>query len=396
MRIADRYLLRLMAPRMALALVVALAALMLERLLRLMDFAAANGLPLGQVLAMAANLIPHYLGLALPAAFCFAVIGALSRMASGNELDALEGAGWSLRRIAAPVIVCAAVMSLASVLLFGFAQPHGRYAYNETRERLLAAGWDGQVEQGVFIRVGDGLLLHAKDVTGGRLLRDVVVLRKEGVEGAEEKGDGGLSGWSGVRADSGAVVSDPKSRQLHLMLEDGQMLRPDGKRVDFESLVIGRDIGAAVDGARSRGESERELTFTELWEEMRTPGSEPRFATELHDRLVRVVSIFGVALLAAPLAVSRKGTPSWPRIAVAVAILAIYDNALKSASAMADLGRVDPAVALWGLALVFNGAGLWLYLTTPSQASDGPWLRLRRVVLSPRGPSVPAPAGPTP
>lgn len=390
LRIADRMLLRLMAPRMALALAVALAALLLERLLRLMDFAAAHGSPLGPILAMAVNLVPHYLGLALPVAFGFAVIAALSRMASGNELDALEGAGWSLRRIAVPVIACAAAMSVASLLLFGAAQPYGRYAYHVMRERVLTAVWDGRVERGVFIEAGDGLLLSADSVEGGRGLRRVVVLRKE-----EDDGPTGArgAGWTAVSAERGAVISDPDRRTLHLLLENGRVLPPGGTEVSFDRLVLGRELGPPGGPFRPRGENERELTFSELWTEMRAPGAEPRFATEFHDRLVRAASMLGVALFAAPLGVSRKRSPAWPRIALAAVILAVYDNLLKSVSAMADLGRVDPAAGLWGLALLFNGAALWLYLATPSQGSDGPLRRLLRALDRGRV-RHPTPAGP--
>lgn len=357
--IADRHTLRLMAPRMALALAVALVALLLERLLRLMDFAAAHGAPMGPVLAMAVNLIPHYLGLALPAAFCFAVIGAMARMSGDNEIDVLEAAGRSLRRIGAPVIACAAAMAAASLLLFGVAQPYGRYAYYEMRERVLTAVWDGRVERGVFIEADEGLLLSAGSVEDGRVLSRVVALREE------------ADGWTAISAERGAVVSDPGRRTLHLLLENGRMLLPGGATVDFESLALGRDLGGGGGLFRPRGESERELTFPELWAEMHVPDAPPRFAVEFHDRLVRAVSVIGVALLSVPLGVSRKRAPAWPRIALAAAVLAVFDNLVKSVSAMADLGRIDPALGLWGLALLFNGGALWLYLASPSQGTDG-------------------------
>ncbi len=63
----DRYLLRRMAPRMAVALLVTLLALMLDRVLRLIDLVATQGAPLELVVGMALNLVPHYLGLAVTA-----------------------------------------------------------------------------------------------------------------------------------------------------------------------------------------------------------------------------------------------------------------------------------------------------------------------------------------
>src|SRR5690606_23312485 len=68
MRLIDRYLLGTTLRPLAISLVVVLAALLLERILRLFSLLVDRRGPIGLVLEMAANLIPHYLGLALPAA----------------------------------------------------------------------------------------------------------------------------------------------------------------------------------------------------------------------------------------------------------------------------------------------------------------------------------------
>ncbi|MEM0944955.1 MAG: LptF/LptG family permease, partial [Pseudomonadota bacterium] len=63
-----------MLPKMAAALIVTLGVLLIERLLRLLDFITGNGADIGPVLTMMLNLLPHYMGLALPAAFCIGVL----------------------------------------------------------------------------------------------------------------------------------------------------------------------------------------------------------------------------------------------------------------------------------------------------------------------------------
>ena len=67
----DRYIaMRTLRP-FALSLGVVLAALLLERVLRLFDLLALKGGPYSVVIELAASLVPYYLGLALPAAFSF-------------------------------------------------------------------------------------------------------------------------------------------------------------------------------------------------------------------------------------------------------------------------------------------------------------------------------------
>ena len=56
----------------------------------------------------------------------------------------------------------------------------------------------------------------------------------------------------------------------------------------------------------------------------------------------------------------------------AVAILAAYDNLIKLIGGYAKLGHIDPVVFLWGACLLFNGLGLWLYLSSPGQGGMTP------------------------
>jgi lipopolysaccharide export system permease protein len=366
---ADRYLLGLMLPRMAAALAITLAALLLERLLRLFDFVTGAGVSPGPVLGMALNLLPHYLGLALPVAFCIGLLGALSRLSEDSEIDALEAAGWSLRRIGAPFLVCAAVLSAVSLLLFGYVQPYSRYAYYELRNDVLTAGWNGRLQGGVFLDLGGELVLSAATAdAGGRVLYRVFLQRE--VDGQPVA----------VTAERGLVLPDPESRMVRLVLENGRTLFPDGERLEFERLVVPREFDMDAGPFRPRGENARELTIPELWRAMGSAAGEParRFEVELHDRLIRAVSLLGIALMSVPLAVARKRSPGWPRLALAIGALAIYDNLIKFVSGLGALGELDPALGIWGLAFIFNGAALWLYLTHPGQGAQGPLRRFLR------------------
>ena len=59
---------------------VTLIALLLERILRLLDMLAASNDRFGFVAQLAVNLVPHYLGLTLPAAFFLALMVVVNRM----------------------------------------------------------------------------------------------------------------------------------------------------------------------------------------------------------------------------------------------------------------------------------------------------------------------------
>ena len=363
----DRYLLWRMAPRMGVALLVTLLALLLERILRLIDLVATQGAPLQLVVGMALNLVPHYLGLALPATFCIAVLTALAALSRENEIDALENSGWSLRRIGAPFIAAAVVLALISLPLFGVLQPYTRYGYRAIKHAAQNAGWTGRLEEGVFVDAGNGLIISAGEVDPtGRVLSRVFVIQRE--EGGE----------SVFTAERGLILPDQEARVIRLLLKNGRGLVADGW-LDFENLKLAREFAIDRNPFRPRGRSERELTFPELL--TRASGAdgfppEPRYLAEFHGRLVRTFALIGVALMSIPLGVTRKRAPVWPRMVLALAILVAFNQILQTVQSLAILGRIDPALGLWGVCAVFTLGSAWLYAVTPGQGAPSPlrWL----------------------
>ncbi|MFV0473309.1 MAG: LptF/LptG family permease [Pikeienuella sp.] len=367
LRTIDAYLLRLMATPMLAALAVTLGALLLERVLRLFELLTGKGAPIGLVLSMTLNLVPHYLGLALPAAFAVGIIVVMTSLSSENELDAMEGAGWSVRRIGAGFVLCGAALGIFSLVLFGYLQPYSRYAFQAVKHELVNAAWDARVEAGTFIDAGEGMTISAEEVDPtGRVLDRVFVLQEEG-EGAERI----------LTAERGLLIPNPETRTLRLRLINGVAVsigRAEGElSVSFDSLVLEREFDLDGELFRPRGGCERELTQQELLARIRGEDGappDPRYAAEFHGRLVRAFALIGVPLIAVPLAVAGKRSPVWRRVALALAVLIIFQNVTKTVESLAASGAVDPVIGLWGLCAAFFALGLWLFLTTASQGTD--------------------------
>jgi lipopolysaccharide export system permease protein len=367
----DRYLLWRMLPRMAVALLLTLLALLMERILRLIELVTTQGGSLDLVVRMAINLVPHYLGLALPATFSIAVLTSLATLSRENEIDALENSGWSLRRIGAPFIAAAVVLAMISLPLFGLLQPYSRYAYREIKHAAQNAGWTGRLEEGIFVHAGNGLVISAGEVdpTGRILSRVFVVQREDDIE-------------SIFTAETGLILPDPQARVIRLLLKNGRGLVAGGW-LDFENLKLSREFEIDRNPFRPRGRTPYELTFGELL--TRASGAdglppEPLYMAEFHGRLVRTFALIAVALLSIPLGVTRKRAPVWPRIVLALAVIVGFDQLLQTVYSLATLGRIDPAIGLWGVGAVFTLGSAWLYVMTPGQGAPSP-LRgpLRRI-----------------
>ena len=106
----DRYILRQVIVTSAAMIGIALAVLLLERLLRVLERAVNADEVVGYVSRMLIALVPHYLGIALPLAFFLAVMLTFNRLSRDNEFAVMTAAGVGLRRLMAPVAGLALVL----------------------------------------------------------------------------------------------------------------------------------------------------------------------------------------------------------------------------------------------------------------------------------------------
>ena len=354
-----------MARPLGACLVVILCALLLERILRLIDLVAAHGGPLGPVLQMAINLIPHYLGLALPAAFFISIFIVVARLADEAELDAMMAMGCSLRRLEMPFGAIAVVLALISLGLYGYLQPYTRYAYRAILGLVTETGWAGNVPQGVFVDAGDGMTIFADAV-------DVTGTRMRGMFIHEQKSDVEIV----TAAERGELKLDMASGMLTLRLESGRQLHNRNSRMsmlDFEHYSFTRDFSRQAFLFRPRGADEREMTLNELYAVLSIGGAPPgTLRAEFHARLVRAASILVLPFFAVPMGLAAKRGRRGPGLVIAAAVLVIYHHSLQFGEGLVDLGRADPLFSIWGPFALFTAFCLLVTARSDAKAGAGP------------------------
>ncbi len=366
----DRYNLRLLAGPLAVSLATLLVAQLLERLLRLFDLVVSAGAPPSSVVLMAANLVPHYLGLALPMAFTAALFMVAARLGDDNELDVMLTAGRSIVRVALPFFLLAVMLSLFNLYLFGELQPVTRYGYQAAVNRAIQTGWDARVRENGFVEAGPGLTFSANAIDAdGRGMRGVFIEKRRG--GAEEV----------TTAARGQLSRAPDGRGLVLRLEDGVMLRDDHESgVSISRFERGTyvEMPAPRPPFRGRGDSVRERTFPELWRDLREEGS-GRAAAEFHSRLARALVMPLLPLLALPLGMASKRGRRTPGIVFAALALLALDHALQFGESLAKAGHMAAAPAVWTPFAVFALLSVWIFRGSLAWPGDN---AVSRAVLS--------------
>lgn len=363
----SRYILRRIIAYLLVMTLIALAALLLERSLRVVGLVAGWNGAIGMVFRMLINLIPHYLGIALPAAFFFGVLLTFSHLNRNSELAVLHASGLGLHRLVRPVVALALLLTLIAAVTFGFLQPYGRYAYRALAHAVTNVSLSLAVQAGKFLHV-DNLTFMAESITpsGGGLRRVFVYERQK---------DGGSVTTT---AREGVFTPSPEGRGAMLVLHDGMRMevRADGRPVGTLSFAEYRwPIESGEDFIfRDRGKDERELTLPELWQARSQPPpgiSRAELLAELHARIVHILSVLFLPFLAMTLGLGGIRGGRAYGIALGLVILVLYEQLLQFGHSMVQLGRISPWLALWVPFALFAAGSLVLFVRASFHVTRG-------------------------
>ncbi len=369
MKTFDRYVLGKTLLPLTVAIGVALIALLMERMVRLLDLVVNKGGPFYLLLQMLANLIPHYLGIALPAAFFIGVLHAVMKMSSDSELDAMQAFGGGLQRLLVPIMGLAVALMVLSAVIIGFLQPYTRYAYRALVYTVTHTAWDTALERGTFFTgFGDKTIVVDGISQGGRELSGLFI--------HEETPDGSIT----TTAQSGQIYRDREDFRLILNLERGVRVEAGAESgrtavLTFDSFALPLEVALSGAKFRERGERERELTLFELWPLRKSPPEEmtaDSITAEIHDRLVRIATVLVLPLFAIPLGLASRRTRRGFGMAVGIIVVVLYHHLLRFGASLASIGELSPWIGLWAPFLLFTAASAWGFYAASTRPGVNP------------------------
>jgi lipopolysaccharide export system permease protein len=321
------------------------------------------------ILKMLGNLVPHYLAIAIPAAFFVGILYATLRMSNDSELDVMRASGLSLRRLATPMLAMAIVLTVASALILGFLQPYTRYAYRALVYLVTETSWNSAIERGAFFSGFGGKTILIGDIAdGGRTLKKIFI------QETDERGNN-----IAITAQTGELTSDPRTFSLNLILRDGIRVdsKPNGsggKASTFKESSLPLQVVAPDPFRKDRKESE-----LSMWELIRAhyenwPGvGRDDVISEINYRLVRTLTVLFLPFLAIPMGLTSRRQPTSIRIVVGIAILIIYYQALQFGQNMVENGRMSSLAALWVPFLVLAFGSIYLFYVANSRFNQDPF-----------------------
>ncbi len=341
-------------------LVIAAMLLILDRMLRLFDFVAAQGGPVSVVWRMLANLIPEYLSLGIPIGLMLGILLAFRRLALSSELDVLRGVGLSPARLMKVPYMYAVALALVNLAIVGFVQPYARYAYEGLQYELRSGALGASIKVGEFTNIGKGMTLRIEESReGGRDLRGIFMRIDQKKMGQS----------MAVTAARGRFLGTDDPDTIILRLTDGVLVQRSGTSASPRILSFsGHDLPVSlprIASFRGRGDRDRELTLPELARVGAAPRTDTATRNEVranfHFRMAEVAMMMLLPLAALAFAVPPKRSTSALGVFLSIVFIVTYHKINQYGEAMGASGRVDPLLALWGPFLVFSAIIIWMY-----------------------------------
>jgi lipopolysaccharide export system permease protein len=355
----DRYIFRLTLMPMLAIFVLAASLLILDKMLRLFDFVATEGGPVGVVFKMLANLLPEYASLAIPLGLMLGILLAFRKLATSSELDTMRAVGLSYTRLLRVPYLITLLLVGVNFAIVGYIQPLSRYYYEQLQYELRSGALGASIKVGEFTTLKDRMALRIEESRDeGRQLVGIFA------RVADSKGQ--VLSISAREGQFLALQDAPDT--IILRLVDGQIVQDvpgDSPRVlTFTRHDLPIDL-PTVEKFRARGDKNREYILPELlrigWSSQSTFDERNASQASFNYRMVEVVMMLLLPLLAVALAIPPKRSSSALGLFVSIVMVVAYHKINQYGEDVATLGKIDPWLALWGPFAIFAALILWMY-----------------------------------
>lgn len=355
----DRYIGRLVLVPMIGVFLLAASLLMLEQMLRLFEFVSMEGGPVGVVFRMLVNLIPEYASLSIPLGLMLGVLFAFRRLATSSELDVMRAVGLSYTRLLRVPYLITMAMVAVNFAIVGYIQPLAKYSYEELEFELQSGALGASIQVGEFTAIEDRVALRIEESRdSGRDLRGIFARI------ADDTGQ-----VLSISAREGRFLANREDRNtIILRLTDGTIVHrvSEGapRVLSFAKHDLPIDL-PALQRFRERGDATSEYLLPELlrmgWNQDASRAERVSSLATFNYRMVEVVMMLLLPLLAVALAIPPKRSTSALGVFVSIVLVVAYHKVNQYGEEIAELGRLDPWLALWGPFAVFSALIVWMF-----------------------------------
>lgn len=359
-KIISRYIFREIAFPFFLILFVLTFVLLMGKILQIMDLMVNKGISVLDILHLVLLIMPSFLMFTIPIALLVSILIAMGTFSADNEITALKAAGVSLLQIYYPVAVASLLTFICTIVIGYYLVPQSNFATKKLLFELATQNASIGIKEKVFNSDFKDLLVYADKIpANGEYMEGVIISDKRSTEEQNT-----------IIARKAFLVADTKRMIVKLRLENGSIhtVSPDLKnyrKVDFRIYDLILDLSTTLATYSEEYKSSTEMTLTELLERMKKPGLDGsairELAIEVHKKFSIPLSCIFFGLLALPLGITSHRAVKSRGFAVGIIIVAAYYLLRIGGEALAETGRLSPAVGVWTPNVIFAIVGVLLF-----------------------------------
>lgn len=372
--------------------VFACCVLLLERLLRIFEIVSNSSDPAADATRMIYNLLPHYLGMAVPMALLLGTIITIDRFSRSSELTAALGAGVSLFHMTKPFVILGGFLACLTLFIEGYMQPVGRYNYRQLVNVVKQESFTAALREGTFTTVGTRTFFAGTDLAGAAI-GPIFIYE------STEDNSGNQIGFRMTTANEGRLIVQEASNDPVLQLSSGRTYQiENNEQLDGDLSFSSSDVtgAASVVEFRARGDDERELTSVELFKNRKgtfldTLTKETNNAA-LHLRIGRAFLLLLIPFIAVPFGLNYGRNPSSAGIFIGVVFLVSLQKALEFGQGLGASAKIPPWLGIWSVIAVVTVFAAYIFWKSAYKMGQPPltsfamqvahWQKQARTALS--------------
>ena len=359
-KIVHRYIFREILVPFVLGLSVFTFVLLLARLLKLIELVVNRGLPALSILRMLSYILPAFLEVTVPMAMLLAILVAFGRLSADSEMIALRSSGLSLYQLIAPVVVFAALATVATAGLSMYARPWGNRALKTALYDMARTRASAGIKPEIFNDDFPGLVIYTERIepTGDRLSHVLI---------SDERDP---SQHNTIFAREAIMLSDREAQAVTLRLLDGWMHSADSQKqaeyqTVFQTYDVNLDLRQAFSEMRSQERDAKELNLPQLRRAIVRKLQQGRPITselvEYHRKFSIPFACVVFGLVAVPLGIQPARAVKAHGFAVSLVLIFLYYIFLSAGQALAERGFVPAVIGLWLPNAMLGVLGLYLF-----------------------------------
>jgi LPS export ABC transporter permease LptG/LPS export ABC transporter permease LptF len=361
--ILARYIFREVIPSTLLGTLLATFVIFLQRSGRIFELLISSSAKPRVAAKVFALAIPPLLQMAIPFGVLVGILIALGRMSSDGEITAMRAAGVPSRKVIAPVMTFALLMTMLAGMASVWWTPAAQLETYRMLNRIAAEQLTAEIQPHVFAEQFPNKIVYVEDVITGPVVqwRNLFIadLTPPGERKPEDRDRGDSPKITVARY--AIAVPDAKNNRVQLSLRDAitHEVDKDGKDYDTE-FNNGDQTLPANPPAEQTAKDFNSMPTRELpWYSRHSPKwLDARI--ELHRRLALPLGCLALALVGIPLGVSsRKGGKSGGYVTAIVLAFFCYYLTFLTLINFAKQGKLPVEFAAWAPNVAFT---LWGFI----------------------------------